>query len=143
MIDRIRSEVEPILDKYDVVLVQDGDLCLLNNFGEYQDQLTQFQRKSSYRGENQCRICDKSFQNEDYLELHVKQNHYRSHKLQDQYYRKGTVCPAELCDIFECPELSFKKLGFQVYMERSTGNYEGNTDKRQNNYRRNKDLEEF
>ena len=37
VIDRIKSEVDPILDKYDVVLLQDGDLCLLNNFGEYEE----------------------------------------------------------------------------------------------------------
>ena len=30
-----------------------------------------------------------------------------------------------MCDIFECPEMSDRSLRFQVYTERSTGNYEG------------------
>lgn len=40
------------------------------------------------------------------------------------------MCPAELCDIFECPELSQKTLRLQVYMERTDFNYEGSPDYR-------------
>jgi hypothetical protein len=55
----------------------------------------------------------------------MKQNHFRGDRLQQMYEYRGSVCPAELCDIFECPELSDKKLAFQVYTDRETGNYEG------------------
>ena len=38
------------------------------------------------------------------------------------------ICPADMCDIFECPELGFKKLKFQVFMDRTDFNYEGRKD---------------
>jgi len=41
------------------------------------------------------------------------------------------VCPAELCDVFECPELPQKALRLQVFTERTDGNYEGAPDYRQ------------
>ena len=40
------------------------------------------------------------------------------------------ICPADLCDIFECPEFSEKALRLQVYTERSDSNYEGSIDLR-------------
>ena len=40
------------------------------------------------------------------------------------------ICPAELCDMFECPALSDRTLRFQVFMDRSDGNYEGRVDPR-------------
>lgn len=40
------------------------------------------------------------------------------------------MCPADLCDIFECPELSEKVLRLQVYRDRTTSNYEGKVDPR-------------
>ena len=42
--------------------------------------------------------------------------------------QRGAVCPADLCDIFECPEMAEKVLRLQVYKDRSDNNYEGNTD---------------
>ena len=36
VIDRINSEVRPIFYKYDVSMVQGGDLCLITNFAEYE-----------------------------------------------------------------------------------------------------------
>jgi hypothetical protein len=58
----------------------------------------------------------------------MKQLHFREQKIQDRYNENGMVCPAELCDIFECPEFSEKTLRYQVYMDRSDGNYEGKLD---------------
>jgi len=40
----------------------------------------------------------------------MKVKHYRHEKLQDNYEKDGVICPADLCDIFECPEFSQKKL---------------------------------
>lgn len=40
------------------------------------------------------------------------------------------TCPAELCDVFECPEFPQKTLRLQVYMERTDFNYEGAPDYR-------------
>ena len=40
------------------------------------------------------------------------------------------ICPADLCDIFECPEFSEKILKFQTYTQRTDGNYEGKIDLR-------------
>ena len=58
----------------------------------------------------------------------MKQKHFRSEKLQERYELDGGVCPADLCDIFECPEFSEKVLRLQVYKDRSDGNYEGRPD---------------
>ena len=60
----------------------------------------------------------------------MKQSHFKAEKLQDRYADRGSICPADLCDIFECPELSEKKLRLQVYTERTNGNYEGKRDMR-------------
>jgi hypothetical protein len=35
------------------------------------------------------------------------------------------ICPADLCDIFECPEFSDTRLKTSVYTERTSGIYEG------------------
>ena len=40
------------------------------------------------------------------------------------------ICPADLCDIFECPEFSEKILRLQVFKDRTDGNYEGKADYR-------------
>ena len=63
-------------------------------------------KTSSY----QCNICKKSFESEDYLEFHYKQAHHRQDNIQQMYETKGMICPADLCDIFECPEFSEKTL---------------------------------
>ena len=60
----------------------------------------------------------------------MKSSHYRNEKLQDRYSQRGVICPADLCDIFECPEFSEKTLKLQVYTDRTDGNYEGRPDYR-------------
>ena len=55
----------------------------------------------------------------------MKNTHFRNQKLQDDYAGNGAICPAELCDIFECPEISEKILQTQTFKERTDGNYEG------------------
>ena len=77
-----------------------------------EDHLKSFGHKKKTRTYHECSICKKQFENEDYLEFHLKTNHYRGHKLQDRYQERGMVCPADLCDIFECPEFSEKILKF-------------------------------
>lgn len=59
----------------------------------------------------------------------MKNEHYRQERLQDQYEKFGASCPADMCDIFECPELSEKSLRLQVFTKRSH-NYEGKPDPR-------------
>ena len=49
--------------------------------------------------------------------------------MQESYNEYGAICPAELCDIFECPTLSEKKLAFQTFTHR-TNNIEGKPDYR-------------
>jgi hypothetical protein len=60
----------------------------------------------------------------------MKQAHFRESKLQARYQDRGMICPAELCDIFECPEFSEKRLRLQVYKDRTDQNYEGKIDYR-------------
>ena len=45
--------------------------------------------------------------------------HFRTETLQSRYEMRGTTCPADLCDIFECPELPERLLKDQVYNERA------------------------
>jgi len=53
-------------------MLQDGDICLLNNFELIDEQLRQFSAKKYYRSEHECRLCDKKFETEDHLEFHLK-----------------------------------------------------------------------
>jgi hypothetical protein len=55
----------------------------------------------------------------------MKQSHYRGSRLQERYEHDGMICPADLCDIFECPEFSDTRLKTSVYIERTSGIYEG------------------
>lgn len=109
-------------------MVKGGNQCQLNNFGMIQDHLKQFGHKKGAKSIYQCSLCGKSFDNEDYLEFHMKQGHFRAEKMQMRYHDRGMICPADLCDFFECPELSEKILRTQVYKERTDGNYEGKPD---------------
>ena len=110
VLDRINSEVKPLFQTYDLQMIKDGNMCTLNNFGMIEDQLRQFGHKKTQRSNHQCSLCNKNFESEDYLEFHMKQAHFRDKKLQSRYQDRGMICPAELCDIFECPEISEKKL---------------------------------
>lgn len=58
----------------------------------------------------------------------MKQQHLRHEKMQDKYVDKSMICPADLCDIFECPEFAESKLRLQVYTQRTDYNYEGRQD---------------
>ena len=111
-------------------MLKDNDQCTLSNFGIMKKHLEGFSHKASYTTTYACKVCDKKFDTEDHLELHLKQSHYRKDRLQDEYQINGVMCPAELCDVFECPELSAKTLRLQVYMERTDFNYEGSPDYR-------------
>jgi hypothetical protein len=109
-------------------MLQSSNSCTLTNFGMLEEHLRQFGHKRIFKTNHECNICKKHFETEDYLEFHMKQLHYRGERLQDRYNQRGMVCPADLCDIFECPEFSEKALKAQVYTERSDGNYEGKPD---------------
>lgn len=89
-------------------------------------QLKQFGHKKNaeLKRQHTCAKCGKSFDTEDYLEFHAKTRHNRGDKVQDRYRDYGAICPAELCDIFECPEMSYKEGRYQVYTMRSDGSYE-------------------
>ena len=142
VLDRIASEVVPIFNTYGISMVQNGVQCQLNGHSIMEDHLKRFGNKSHHGKSHECDICKKKFQSEDYLEFHMKVEHFSSEKLQDRYHRSGTICPAELCDIFECPELPDQKLRFQTYTQRSTDNYEGKIS-RQMSYRERADLPPF
>ena len=75
-----------------------------------EDHLKQFGHKRTTKNSFECSLCRKKFDNEDYLEFHMKQMHFRNEKLQRRYTDRAMICPAELCDIFECPELAEKRL---------------------------------
>ena len=76
-------------------------------------------RKKLVKKNHQCNICRKEFEEEEYLEFHMKQNHYRGEKLQDRYNQRGMICPADLCDIFECPDLADSRLKYSVFKDRN------------------------
>lgn len=59
----------------------------------------------------------------------MKTEHFKNEKMSDEHIREGAICPAELCDIFECPNLSEKKLALQTYTMRSVS-HEGKPDYR-------------
>lgn len=75
-----------------------------------ENQLKFFGHKRIVKKNHECNICQKQFDNEDYLEFHMKQSHYRGERLQERYENSGMVCPADLCDIFECPDFSDVRL---------------------------------
>ena len=128
VLDKINSLVKPVLDTYGIRMAEDAYQCQLNNFGLIEDQLRHFGRKNDQKKKDECPICKKKFESEDWLEYHMKAMHFRNLNLQDRYQKTGTVCPADLCDIFECPEFSEKALKLQVYRERTDENYEGKND---------------
>lgn len=78
-----------------------------------------YSKKKLVKRNHKCNICGKEFEEEEYLEFHMKQNHYRGEKLQDRYNQRGMLCPAELCDIFECPDLADSRLKVSVFKDRS------------------------
>lgn len=82
MLDRIESEVKPIFEKYGMAMVTDSDQCMLSNFAPIKKHLEDFSHKTKYQATHECKICGKKFDSEDHLELHLKQNHFRSEKLQ-------------------------------------------------------------
>lgn len=75
-----------------------------------EDHLLQFGHKKMKTSNHECALCKKQFDSEDYLEFHMKSYHFRQEKLQSRYQERGMICPADLCDIFECPEFSEKTL---------------------------------
>ena len=142
VIDKVNSVVKPIFSTYGIKMVDDPIQCTLNNFMKVENYLKQFTfgREAGESGQAQnyrCGLCNKLFDSEDYLEFHFKTKHAVNDKLQTSYNVRGSICPAELCDIFECPELSFKALRFQVYTQRTDGNYDNKHDQR-HTYKRTK-----
>lgn len=53
-------------------MLKDGNKCTLNNFGMVEDQLKFFGHKKIVKKNHECNICQKQFDNEDYLEFHMK-----------------------------------------------------------------------
>lgn len=97
-------------------------MCQLNNFGTLSSHIDAFAgtmdaKKHKKRRTYTCKLCGKSFSSDSYLEFHLKAMHFRSEKLQAQYERHAEICPADLCDIFECPDLEMP-LRDQIYMDR-------------------------
>jgi len=80
----------------------------LSKFGEH--FVNEFSRKRVVKSNHECSICKKQFESEDYLEFHMKQQHYRADKIPAKYVSSGVICPADLCDIFDCPEMPDKIL---------------------------------
>ncbi|CDW74123.1 UNKNOWN [Stylonychia lemnae] len=74
----------------------------------------------------ECPKCRKNFKNSDFLEFHMKLNHFQNDQsgavFQD--YGRGEmrvdygICLADYCDIFECRDINDRQLKTQVYMDR-------------------------
>ena len=73
VLDRINAEIKPIFNTYDLNMVQDSEICTLNNFGTIENQLRLFGLKKKTKSSNHvCQMCGKEFDSEDYLEFHMK-----------------------------------------------------------------------
>ena len=106
-------------------MVNDGVQCPMINTSLISGHLKKYLKKEVWAFNNHnCGICAKNFKSEEYLEFHMKAEHFKEFKMQQSYNKFGTICPAELCDVFECPDLSDKKLKVQTYNWRSH-NHEG------------------
>ena len=77
VIDRIKSEVIPIFATYGLEISKENKMCQLNNFDMVKEHLKQFAHKKSFKSSHRCQLCDKNFENEDYLEFHMKSIHFR------------------------------------------------------------------
>lgn len=72
VLDRIEREVKPIFAKYGVAMLTRSDQCMLSNFAPIKKHLEDFSHKTAYVATHQCRVCEKKFETEDHLELHLK-----------------------------------------------------------------------
>jgi hypothetical protein len=62
------------------------------------------QHKKRYRANKwQCKLCDKSFLSQEYLDNHLMNKH------PDIVSPEGAVCLADYCDILQCPSSPFVK----------------------------------
>jgi hypothetical protein len=77
-----------------------------------------FGNRRTPQGKQECHKCKKMFKNSDYMEYHMKLQHFQNQRLQ-----ATQVCLSDFCDIFECTEEEDKMLKHQVFMNRDY-NYE-------------------
>ena len=82
MLDRIESEVRPIFKTYNLKMVNDNIQCPLLNNSVISNQLMKYQdRRGSSKKNIRYSLCSKKFQSEDYLEFHLKTEHFKNYKM--------------------------------------------------------------
>ena len=86
VLDRIEAEVKPIFRTYELEMVNDAVQCPFVNNSLIEGHLSKYlDRKGSGKKNFRCSQCSKRFQSEDYLEFHLKTEHFKNNKMQEAY----------------------------------------------------------